>query len=125
MNTFQTSGSKEGVYVTNNAYDADLDAGTDLRTHVYSISSFADGGVLPGVLVYSVNGVVRALTCTPGGLGNGTVEDFSEANFTAVADGEADFTGAKLGDVVVYDRALSDDDRAAVEAYLRARFPLP
>ena len=80
--------------------------------------------MLPGVLIYSVNGVARALTRTPGGLGDGTVEDFSKANFTAVAAGQDGFTGAKLGDVAVYDRALSDDERAAVEAYLRARFPL-
>jgi hypothetical protein len=124
MNTFHTTGGKEGVYITNNAYDANVDAGTDVRTHVYSVSSFVKGGALPDVLRYSVNGVLRTLTRTSGGLGNGTVEDFSVANFTAVADGEDDFTGsAKLGDVLVYSRALSDDERAEVEAYLRARFP--
>ncbi|HEX4386203.1 MAG TPA: hypothetical protein VH083_24780 [Myxococcales bacterium] len=126
MNTFHTSGAKEGVYVTNNAFDSNIDAGTDIRTHVYSISSFASGGVLPGVLIYSVNGVVSTLSFTPDdGLGNGTVEDFSKANFTTVATGQDGFTGAKLGDVVVYSRALNDDERAAVEAYLRARFPPP
>jgi hypothetical protein len=123
MNTFQTAGSKEGVYVTNNGYDADLVTGTDVRTHVFSIESFAPGGQLPAVLVYSVNGVTLALTRTPGGLGNGTVEDFSNANFTVIADGDSNFAGAELGDVLVYDRPLTSEERIAVEAYLRARFP--
>jgi hypothetical protein len=123
MNAFNTSGSKEGVYVTNNAYDADLATAAEVRTHVFSISSFAPGGDLPGVVQYSVSGTLRTLTRTPGGLGNGTVEDFSSADFTSVGLGTSGFTGALVGDVLVYDRALSATERTAVEAYLQARYP--
>jgi hypothetical protein len=123
MNTFSTAGSKEGVYVTNNAYDADLATAAQIRTHVFSISSFAPGGVINGLIRYWVSGVQRTLTRTPGGLGNGTVESFSSANFTAIGAGYGAFTGALLGDLLVYDHALTDPERLAVEAYFQARYP--
>ena len=125
MNTFQTSGAREGVEVTNNAFDSDLATAAEVRTQVLSISSFAPGGSLPGVLQYWVSGVQRTLTRIPAGLGNGTVEDFSGANYTAVGGGEGAFTGALLGDLLVYDHALTDPERLAVEAYFQRRYPAP
>jgi hypothetical protein len=83
----------------------------------------APGTALPAALTYTVDGVVRALTRTPGGLGNGLVEDFSGANFTALGNAVAGFTGAELGDVLVWDRALTAPERAQVEAYFAARYP--
>jgi hypothetical protein len=123
MNTFQTAGSRESVYITNNAFDTDLATAAEVRTHVYSISSFTPGGALPGVLQYWVSGVQRSLTRIQAGLGNGTVEDFSGANVTVLGGGEPAYTGALLGDVLVYDHALTDPERLAVEAYLQSRYP--
>jgi hypothetical protein len=119
-NTFLTSGSKEGVYVTNNAYDSDLSTTSAARTHVVSLATFVPGtSILPNTLHYFADGVDRPLTRTSGGLGNGLVEDFSGANFTNV--GYA--TNAELGDVLVYDHELTAPERAAVEAYFHARYP--
>jgi hypothetical protein len=124
-NTFNTTGGKEGAYLTNNAYDADLATAAEVRTHVLSVSTLDAGTPLPGPMRYSVNGTVRTLTRTSGGLGNGTIEDFSGANTTLLGYGVSGFTGAVVGDVLVYDRALTASERTEVEAYLRGRYPSP
>lgn len=75
------------------------------------------------MLSYRVSGTPRTLTRSPGGLGNGTVEDFAAANFTAIGAGDTGYGVALMGDPLVWDRALTDEERLAVEAYLQARFP--
>jgi hypothetical protein len=122
-NTFQTVGQREGVYVTNNAYDSDVATAAVTRTHVYAISSFAPGGTITNVITYSVGGTVTTLTRTPGGLGNGLVEDFSGANFTVLGAGSPGFAGAEVGDILVFDVGVSSTDRQAIESYLNARYP--
>lgn len=122
-NTFQTVGSREGVYVTNNAYDSNIATSTAAHAHILSISSFAAGGTLPGVLVYEIDGTVTTLTRTPGGLGNGKVEDFSTANVTFFGAGVSGYTGGKIGELLVWDHALTAPERLAVEQYFQARFP--
>ena len=121
-NTFNTVGGREGVYVTNNAFDSDLATSTTPHTYILSISSFAPGGSLPGVLVYEVDGVVRTLTRTPGGLGDGTVEDFSAADVTYFGSASPGYLGGKVGEMLVWDHALSDVDRLAVEQYFQRRY---
>ena len=123
QNTFNTSGSLEGVYVTNNAFDSNLPTSGAARSHIFSISSFTPGGQLPNVLVYAVDGTPTTLSRRPGGLGNGTVEDFSGANFTAIGSADGTFGGAFIGEVMVWNRALNDTERAMVQSHFVARFP--
>lgn len=122
-NTFNTAGNLEGVYVTNNAYDSDVATSTATRKHIFSISSFAAGGTLPNVLTYAIDGTTTTLSRTGGGLGNGTVESFTGADFTSIGSGVAGFTGAKIGELIVYDRELTGPERLLVEQYFGARFP--
>ncbi len=92
-NTFSTAGSREGVYVTNNAYDSALATSTAPRVHVFTISTMAAGtAVLPSI-DYRVDGVVQTVSRTGGGLGNGNIESFAAADFTAV--------GSPGGDAIV------------------------
>lgn len=123
QNNFNTAGSREGVYVTNNAYDSDLATSTATRKHILSISNFTAGGALPNVLTYAIDGTTRTLTRNPGGLGNGTVESFATADFTSIGWASAGFTGAKIGELIVYDRELTGPERVLVEQYFSARFP--
>ncbi len=118
-NTYQTAGSLEGVYVTDNSFDSDLATTTNARSHILSISSFAVGTTLPGALTYAVDGTVRTLTLRTGA---GTVEDFSGANFTSVGYGAAGFTGGAIGEVIVYDRELTSNERAAIQQYFATRY---
>lgn len=122
-NTFNTAGSREGVYVTNNGYDSNLATSTATRKHILSISSFAAGGTLPNVVTYAVDGTTVSLTRTSGGLGNGTVESFATADFTSIGGGGAGFTGGKIGELIVYDRELTAPERLLVEQYFGARYP--
>jgi hypothetical protein len=118
-NTYMTAGNLEGVYVTDNSFDSDLATTTNGRTHILSISSFVAGTALPGALVYEVDGTPRTLTLRTG---SGTVEDFSNANFTSIGYGAAGFTGGMIGEVIVYDRALTALERTTIEQYFAARF---
>jgi hypothetical protein len=121
-NTFNTAGAREGVYITGNAFDADLATAAIARTHVLSISTMAPGTAVPAALTYTVDGVVRALSSTPDP-GSGVIQSFLGANFTALGRAAGGFTGAELGDVLVWDRALTPAERAQVEAYFSARYP--
>jgi len=117
QNTFGTAGSREGVYITNNSYDADVATSGMPHVHVYSVSSMVVGTVLPAALVYAIDGVPRTLTARAGSVNR--VADFSGANFTAVGYGpQAGFGAAALGEVLIFDHALTDVERGAVETHL-------
>lgn len=65
----------------------------------------------------------RTLTRNSGGLGNGTVESFANADFTAIGTATAGFTGMKIGELIIYDRELTGPERLSVEQYFGSRFP--
>jgi hypothetical protein len=117
-NTFSTAGSREGAYLTNNAYDTPLATSATPRVHVLTASTLAPGTTILSALDYRVDGATQTLTRTPGGLGSGKIEDFSAANFTLVGLGAS----AIMAEALVYDRVLSTDERAAVETALKARY---
>jgi hypothetical protein len=120
-NTFQTVGSREGVYVTNNAYDSSLVTSTSPRVHVFTVASLVPGTPVLGAIDYRINGATLTLTRTAGGLGNGNVEDFSPADFTLVGSG----TRAFVAEAIVYGRALTVEERGVVEIALKARYGIP
>jgi hypothetical protein len=121
-NPFQTAGSREGVYATNNAYDSSLATSTSARVHIYTLSTVVPGTPVLSAIDYRVNGAAQTLTRTAGGFGNGNLEDFSGANFTAVG---AEGGDALVAEVLVYDHALSADEKTAVEAALKTRYGIP
>jgi hypothetical protein len=123
-NTFLTAGSREGVYATNNAYDSALATSTAARVHVYTLSTMTPGTAVLSALAYRVNGAAQTLTRTAGGLGNGTLEDFTNADFTAVGVSGAE-PDALVAEVLVYDRALTADETTALETTLKARYAIP
>ncbi len=124
QNTFNTVGSRVGVYLTANAYDSDLPTSAAARTHVYAIATLDAGTSLPGALFYAVDGVQRTLTRTPGGNGpmgpgNNVIWDFSGAGFTSIGETSVQgFTGGAIGEVLVFDHPLTAPERSAVEAHL-------
>jgi hypothetical protein len=120
-NTFQTAGSREGVYLTNNGYDSSLATSTSPRVHVFTVSTLVPGTPVLGAIDYRVNSATQTLTRTSGGLGNGNIEDFSQANFTLVGNG----VNASIAEVLVYDRALTVPERASAEIGLKTRYGIP
>jgi len=118
-NTFDSAGGREGVYMMNNAYDTALATTTaSPRVHVYTISTMTVGTPVLSGIDYRVDGVTQTLTRTSGGLGSGNFESFSGANFTSVATTSEGI----VAEVLIYDRALSDTERGAVEAALKTRY---
>jgi hypothetical protein len=120
-NSFQTAGSRQGVYVTNNAYDSDVATSTALQVQSFLVNPMVIGtAILPSV-AYRINGAVAKLTRNPGGLGNTNFENFSGANFTTVGAGQpgSDFS---LSEILVYDHALSTQEATQVESALYSRY---
>jgi len=118
-NTFEGVPSHESVYVTDNDYSSELATSTAPRVHIYTLSTMAPGvDVLPNIN-YRVNGAPLTLVRNNAGLGNGTFEDFSGANYSAVG---GDCPDAFIAEVLVYGRALTVPERVAVEASLEARY---
>ena len=120
-NTFNTAGSREGVYMMNNAYDAALATSTAARVHVYTIATMTPATPVLAGIHYRVNGAEQTLARTAGGFGNGNFEDFTNANFTSVATGAE----AVVAEVLVYGRALTAEEQTAVETALKTRYTIP
>jgi hypothetical protein len=125
-NPYETTGNLEGVYMTSNAFDTALATvafGTNV--HIYTISAMTIGTPIVDSVEYRVNGAPQTLTLLPGG-SDGTFQDFSAANFTAVGASFTSSTGAgpdaRVAEVLVYDRALSVAERASVQSTLAGRY---
>lgn len=124
MNTFNSSPSKEGVYMTANAYEANVATTTAPRVHVYAVDDMTVGGDILSSIHYDVDGVATTLTHTPAGIGNGKFLDFSPASRTFVGLAQsATFTGAAIGEVMLFDRSLNAADRTAINTYFENRYP--
>jgi len=120
-NTFNTVGGRQGVYVTNNAYDSDVPTSTVLQVQGFLVNPMVIGtAILPSVS-YRINGAVVKLTRTPDGLGNTNFENFSGSNATWVGDGQgsSDFM---LSEILIYDHALSLQEATQVESALFSRY---
>ncbi|MES1173185.1 MAG: hypothetical protein ABUL62_02560 [Myxococcales bacterium] len=117
-NTFQTAGNRQGVYVTNNSYDTALATSTAPRVLLFTIQTLVPGTPVLSAVEFRVNGAVQTLTRNDGGLGNGNIEDFSVADYTAVGSG----AHSLIAEVLVYNRALSTEERVSVDAALRSRY---
>jgi hypothetical protein len=119
-NTFQTAGSREGVYVQNNAYDAALATSTAARVHVFTIGTMTLATEVLPAIEYRVNDAVQTLTRIQAGLGNGNFESFTGANFTLVGNGGP----ATIAEALIYDRVLAVEERTAVATALKARYAI-
>jgi hypothetical protein len=123
-NTWQTAGSLEGVYVTNNSYDTALATSASPRVHVLTVTTLMPGTAVTAAIDYRVNGATQTFTIKAG---SGTLVDFSAADFTAVGavSGTPSTPGygdAMVAEALIYDRALTVNERAAAEAALEARY---
>jgi len=119
-NTFNTAGSREGVYMTSNGFDSGLATSLSPRVHVFTVSTMTVGTPILSGIDYRVDGATQSLTPRPTGA-NGNFEDFSTANYTSVA------TSAEgiVAEVLIYNRALDVTERGAVETALKARYGIP
>ncbi len=120
-NTFQTAGSREGVYAMNNAYDSTLATAVTPRLHVYTIQQMTVGAPVLDALGYRVNGVDLTLSRNGGGLGNGLLESFAAADVTWAGAS----VPSRLAEVLIYDRPLSAGEIATLETTLEARYGIP
>ena len=119
-NTFNTAGSLEGVYICNNSYDSAMATSRAPRVHVYTVNTMAPGQPVLANIDYRVNGATQTLTRNGGGLGNGNIEDFANANFSLVGGG----AHAIIAEALIYDRALTVAERSTIETALQARYAI-
>jgi hypothetical protein len=127
-NTWQTLGSLEGSYVTNNSFDTAVATTTaNARVHVLTVGSMTVGAPQAGTIDYRIDGQSMPLSLRAG---SGNFEDFSGANYTAVGgfgtpSMSGTTTGGLVAEVLVYNRALAASETLAVEAALKARYATP
>jgi len=124
-NTWITAGSREGVYVTNSSFDTALPTKTTPRLHVLTVSSLTPNVAIASAVSYRVDGAPQALAMKAGG---GSVQSFGGANFTSIASPSSTPSGGVVvgsgyvAEAIVYDRPLTSEEIAAVEAILEARY---
>ena len=116
-NTWQSQG-RFGACATNNAYDGDR--AIDAEPHVisYRLTSMTIGDAYAHALTLRVDGIVQTLTPTGQSSGNGQVEDFTAASKSWMKP------EGTTGELLVYNRSLSDAELTAVESYLTGRYGL-
>lgn len=117
-NTYNTAGSKEGVYVTNNSYDSTFATGTTPHVHVFTVTTMTPGLPVLANVDYRVNGASQTLTRREGGLGHEDIESVADFNFTLVGAGARSL----MAEAIIYNRPLSLEERAAVETALKTRY---
>ena len=118
-NTYQGVPDHESVFLTNNDYSTPLATSTLPRVHTYTLKTLMPGlDVLPNI-DYRVNGTSLSLVRNNAGLGNGTIEDISGMNYTAIGSDCSDFY---IAEAIVYSRALTVAESASIEAALEARY---
>ena len=122
VNTFMTKGNLEGVYVTDHSFDSDLPTATGARLHVLMVQDMEIGVEILPRISYRVNSQTRTLTRNPGGLGDGTFEDFSGADFTFVGYGGSASASAYVAEALIYDHVLSAQELEQVEQTLSSRY---
>jgi len=120
-NTFNTAGSREGVYITNNSFDSALATSTAARVHVLAIDAMTIGTPVLPAFQYRVNGAAMTMRLNRGGTGN--FESFATANFTAVGSalGASDVW---LSELLAYDHALTAPELSALEDALFNRYAI-
>jgi hypothetical protein len=128
-NTWQTAGSRFGLYVVDNAFDASMPTHRRLALHVLAIASLTLDRPLVGpeggtpALRYWIDGSAQDLSLRSG---TGRLrEGLAGATRTSVGrfagPGEYGYRG-DVFEVQVYDRALDDAARGRIEARLAARY---
>ena len=128
-NTWMTAGNVEGAYVANNSFDTMTPTSTmEARVHVLTVTAAMTVGTpIQGTIDYRVNGATQAMNLRAG---SGNYEDYSGANFTAVGgfgtpSRGGTTTGGLVAEVLAYDRALTANERVAVETTLKTRYAIP
>jgi hypothetical protein len=124
-NTWETAGSREGVYVPGNSIDATFSTATTPRVHVLTMGTMAEGTAITDAIDYRINGATQSLTVVDG---SGALKSFSTANFTVVGSVSQTTTqtygDAMVAEALIYNRALTDNEKQAVEAALEARYSI-
>lgn len=128
-NTWQTSGSRFGLYGVDNAFDASVPTHRRVALHVLAVGSLALDHPLVGpeggmpALRYWIDGSPQRLSLRsgPGRLREGLAGATRTSVGRFAGPGEYGYRG-DVFEVHVYDRALDDAARGQVEARLAARY---
>ncbi len=126
-NTWQTAGSREGAYVTASSFDTAQPTNTSPHVHVLTVSTMTPGTAVTAAVDYRIDGATQTLSLRAG---SGSMQDFSAANFTTIADVSGTpstgvYGDAYIAEAIIYDRALTTVESAAVETALKTRYGIP
>ena len=118
-NTFGTSGNRFGAFLISYAYDADRETDTAYHVHTLRTETFPDRADIRSTTTYYIDGDQTALSVAAGGE---TDETEFAGDATAVGsfpiESPSEVLDGTVAEVRVYDRALTDDERATVETTL-------
>lgn len=114
-NTFNTTGERFGAYLVSVGHDAELETNTSYNVHVLRTESFPELSSIEQSTTYHVNGNQVALEATPDNARNSPfMADSTAIGAFPESEPGALLSGA-IAEVAVYDRALADDERSAIE----------
>jgi hypothetical protein len=123
-NTYGTASERFGLYLISAAKDAELSTDTNYNVHVLRTGDASSLSAMEESTTYHVNGQQIPFTDTEGGVEN----DQLEADSTAIgAFPESDpsvLMHGEIAEIFVFDRALPDSERSALEQGLFEKYGL-
>ena len=119
-NTWSTSGSRFGCYITHNSFDGDVSTSTAAAIRVFVMDSLTPDLLLPDAMTCRVDGANMTMRVAAANGGSKVLSGLGSANITRV--GPWPTGSANVAELLVYDRALSRLELETVEAALSMRY---
>jgi len=121
-NTYNTTGKRFGVYLVSVGHDAELEANEAYNVHVLRTESFPELSSIEESTTYHVNGQQVAINATPGNARNSPFEADSTAIGAFPQSAPESLMHGEIAEIAVYDRALTDGERSAIERELMGNY---
>jgi hypothetical protein len=123
-NTYNTAGERFGLYLISVAKDSELATDTNYNVHVLRTADASSLSAMEESTTYHVNGQQIPFDDTSGGVRNSPLEADSTAIGSFQQSDPSALMHGEIAEIFVFDRALPDQERAALETSLLDKYGL-
>ena len=121
-NTYRTAGERFGVYLISVANDSERGTDTNYHIHTIQTESFPELEEIRNTTTYYVDGTETSFAHTGGGAFNSPFDGTASAVGAFPQENPGASHTGEIAEIRAYNRALSDDERSAVESTMADRY---
>jgi hypothetical protein len=123
-NTYNTAGERFGLYLISAAKDSERATDTNYNVHVLRTADASSLSAMEESTTYHINGQQIAFSDTSGGVRNSPLEADATAIGAFPHSDSSVLMHGEIAEILVFDRALLDQERRSLEASLLDRYGL-